>query len=70
MKMIQVSINNAKQTLEDGATVQQAIAALGFEKETMLGVAVNMNFIAKDKWRETKLKDNDQVDILRPISGG
>ena len=68
--MIQVSINNSKQQLEQGATVMQAIAALGFENETMLGVAVNQTFVPKDQWPDTKLNDNDQVDILRPISGG
>ncbi len=68
--MIQVSINNTPQRLEKGATVTQAIAALGFEHETMLGVAVNKTFVPKEQWQDVELKDNDQVDILRPISGG
>jgi len=68
--MIQISINNNKQTLNKGATVSQAIQTLGFENETMLGVALNKTFVPKEKWQETQLNDNDQLDILRPVSGG
>jgi sulfur carrier protein len=68
--MIQVSINNDKQTLESGATVQDAIEAIGLADEAMLGVALNMTFVPKDQWLNTRLNDNDQLDVLRPVSGG
>lgn len=68
--MIQVSINNEKQTLEPGATVQDAIEAIGLADQSMLGVALNMTFVPKDQWEKTCLNDNDQLDVLRPVSGG
>jgi len=68
--MIQVSINNNQQTLEAGSTVLDALTILERNDETMLGVALNQTFVPKTQWAETRLKDNDKMDILNPISGG
>lgn len=69
-KMIQVSINNKQQTLEDGSTVLNALKILGRDDEAMLGVALNQTFVPKIQWAETQLKERDKLDILNPISGG
>jgi len=68
--MIQVSINNAIETLDEGCTVLKALETLGYEKTAMLGVAINQIFIPKDQWAEKMLQDQDKVDILNPVSGG
>lgn len=68
--MIQISINNNRQTLETGATVLTALEVLGRENDIMLAVAVNQTFVPKTQWLDTELKDRDEVDILNPISGG
>ena len=68
--MIQISINNSLETLDVDCTVLKALDALGYEKKSMLGVAINQTFIPKDQWAETVLNDQDKVDILNPMSGG
>ncbi len=68
--MIQVSINNAIETLDKDCTVLKALETLGYEKTGMLGVAINQIFIPKDQWAEKMLQDQDKVDILNPVSGG
>lgn len=68
--MIQVSINNNPEMLDENCTVLKALETLGYEKTGMLGVAINQNFISKDKWADTVLNDRDKVDILNPVSGG
>ena len=68
--MIQVSINNSLETLDEHCTLLKALEVLGYKKTGMLGIAVNQTFIPKDQWDQTELKDNDQLDILNPVSGG
>ena len=68
--MIQVSINNSLETLDKHCTILKALEALGYTKTAMLGVAINQTFIPKDQWDQTELKDQDQLDILNPVSGG
>ena len=68
--MIQVSINNSLETLDEHCTILKALEVLGYTKTGMLGIAVNQTFIPKDQWDQTELKDNDQLDILNPVSGG
>ena len=68
--MIKVSINNIIETFDPNTKLNQALNQLGYTEHTMLGVAINQNFIAKDDWETTILNDSDQVDILNPVSGG
>ena len=68
--MIQISVNNIIQHLPESSNIEQAIETLEFKDKTMLGVALNQIFIPKEQWSETLLKDQDQLDILNPVSGG
>lgn len=68
--MIQVSINNSLETLDEHCTILKALEVLGYTKTAMLGIAINQTFIPKDQWDQTELSDQDQVDILNPVSGG
>lgn len=68
--MITVSINNDRVELSNSTTVSDALVKLGYDSDGMLGVAVNKTFVPKDQWPDKQLEDNDQVDILNPISGG
>ncbi|HIP94995.1 MAG TPA: sulfur carrier protein ThiS [Leucothrix sp.] len=68
--MIQISVNNIIQHLPESSNIEQAIETLEFKDKAMLGVALNQVFIPKDQWSVTFLKDQDQLDILNPVSGG
>ena len=68
--IMKVSINNLIEELDSNTSVLKALKSLGYKSTTMLGVAVNQVFIPKDQWANTYLQENDQVDILNPISGG
>lgn len=67
---MKVSINNSIEELESDASVLNALETLGYESTAMLGIAVNQMFVPKDQWALTYLQENDQIDILNPISGG
>ena len=68
--MIHVSINNSLEMLDKDCTVQKALEVLGYEKTSLLGIAINQTFVSKDQWAETVLNDQDKIDILNPVSGG
>jgi thiamine biosynthesis protein ThiS len=68
--MIQVSINNHVETLDAHCTVLKALEVLGYDKTGMLGIAINQTFVPKDQWAITELIDQDNIDILNPVSGG
>ncbi len=70
LSIMKVSINNSIKELDNPISVLKALESLGYKNTTMLGVAVNQVFIPKDQWVNTYLQENDQVDILNPISGG
>ena len=70
LSIMKVSINNSIKELDNPISVLRALESLGYKNITMLGVAVNQVFIPKDQWADTYLQENDQVDILNPISGG
>lgn len=68
--MIKVSINNRLEDFEADTSVLKALEKMGYASDAMLGVAINKVFVSKDQWAEKSLKNNDQVDILNPVSGG
>jgi len=66
---MQVSINGEPKTLPDGCSVKEMLQLLHFDDE-WLGVAVNMEFVSKEKFEEMILKEGDMADVLAPMSGG
>jgi len=55
----------------DGESLYEFLQRLGVNPESKgVAVAVNLEVIARDKWRETKLKQGDKVEIVHAVSGG
>lgn len=51
-----------------GSTVADLIAQTTPQKP--FAVAVNTEFVAKGAYADTVLKENDKVDVVRPVVGG
>lgn len=51
-----------------GSTVADLIAQTAPQKP--FAVAVNTEFVAKGAYADTVLKENDKVDVVRPVVGG
>lgn len=67
--MIKITINGKKQELADGTTIESMLKLLKYKNEWM-GVAVNMQFVAKELHSQTLIKDGDEIEVLSPMSGG
>jgi sulfur carrier protein len=66
--MIKVSLNGEELVVEDGLSLSEFIKLYSFDGS--LGVAINMEFISKDSYETTLIKDGDKIDILAPVCGG
>lgn len=64
---MKISINGEITTIES-QTLADAIREYGATPPYAL--AVNGEFVAKADYAQTKLSENDQVDIVSPIFGG
>ena len=42
----------------------------GSKKKKQLAVALNFNLVCKSKWRSTKIKQNDKIEIVSAFTGG
>ena len=42
----------------------------GSKKTKQLAVALNFKLVCKSKWRSTKIKQNDKIEIVSPFTGG
>jgi sulfur carrier protein len=65
---MQVRINQLLHQLPDGSSLAQALEAGGFHPP--YAVAVNLHFIPKTQYATTALKENDEIEVISPITGG
>ena len=42
----------------------------GSKKKKQLAVALNFKLVCKSKWRSTKIKQNDKIEIVSAFTGG
>jgi sulfur carrier protein len=66
---MEVIVNGEPKIFDNKINIQTLMEALGYEKGVG-AVAINMTFVASDKYEETILHDGDEVEILAPVCGG
>jgi len=65
---LKVLINRQPYQLSQNATVAQAIAALN--PRPPFAVAVNTQFVPKSEYANRLLAQDDEVEIIAPVTGG
>ncbi len=65
---MQVHINHQPYTLPDPATVADAVAAL--QATPPYAVAVNRQFVPRPQHASHVLREADEVEVIRPVTGG
>jgi sulfur carrier protein len=63
-----VLINKLPHDLPERASLADAISALS--PALPFAAAVNMQFVPKASYSQTLLKPGDQIEIIRPVTGG
>jgi sulfur carrier protein len=68
---VNVVVNGAPTDLPDGATVEDALAALELPAEGRgVAVAVDAEVVPRGRWPEHALSDGARVEIVRAVQGG
>jgi len=66
-----VELNGTRAELAEDATVADAVRELGVDGESRgVAVAVDGEVIRKAAWRETKLRSDQSVEVVRAVQGG
>ena len=64
-----VWINGKRRELDDGATVPDALGALGLP-HSGVAVAVDGEVVPRARWAATALGDGAHVEVLTAVQGG
>lgn len=67
---IKVSHNNIPSYLDSEKSLAFALESWGYLDTSVIGVAVNQEFIPGTSYPAYYLSEGDQIDVVKPISGG
>ena len=65
---MRVIVNQIEYELPDGSLVSNAVASI--EAKPPYAVAVNLTFVPKAQYTNHVLQENDQIEIIAPVTGG
>ncbi len=66
-----VELNGRPEELPDGATVADAVRAVGVDGEPRgVAVAVDGEVVRRTEWETTGLGDRQAVEVVRAVQGG
>jgi sulfur carrier protein len=66
---MKIIINGEPKEIAPDTDIITLMETLGYDKD-IGAVAVNMTFVASDKYSQTILQEGDEVEILAPVCGG
>lgn len=66
---MKISVNGEIREIPDSATVESLMCQLGCESNRV-AVALNLSFVPRSAYAQTRLKARDQVEIVTPVAGG
>jgi sulfur carrier protein len=68
---VNVTLNGEVRSLEDRATVSDAVAASGAEPQGRgLAVAVDAEVVPRGEWEGFVLREGQRVEVLQAVQGG
>lgn len=68
-KMIRISFNNRSMDVEQDLSLSDLLNNIG-KPEQPFALAVNMQFVPREKYAQWRLKEKDQVDLVVAMQGG
>lgn len=64
-----ITISNQPHQLPENCTIKEALTHLNMVTGSF-AIAVNKTFIPKSDYSKTHLKENDTLEIVKPMQGG
>ena len=66
-----IQVNGEPRELSSEQSVAELVCELSGSHETQgIAVAINGQIVRKTDWQTRALRDNDEVEVLRAVSGG
>lgn len=66
---MKIILNSKEQIVDEGISVDGLASLLGLPQGGV-AIAVNNRIVKRDEWRDTLLKENDSVIIIKAACGG
>ena len=67
--MLEIFVNNKKQQFANSHNLEEIIQAMEISTNG-IAIAINEEIISQDKWKNTTLKNNDNLLIIKATQGG
>ncbi|MDA3844240.1 MAG: sulfur carrier protein ThiS [Candidatus Kapabacteria bacterium] len=67
---MKIYINDEERSLSEAVSLRLMLEEIGMDDTQGCALALNESVIPKDKWNDTKLKENDKVIIIKATRGG
>lgn len=67
--MINISLNNQPTQIASDTLLSDALIQWGFGG-IKIAVAINSEFVPRSTYADRQLKNDDQIDIVKPVGGG
>ncbi len=67
--MPKFTLNGKPNEKEDGTTISQLLESLNLPAKTVI-VELNREFLERDQFESTAIKEGDQLEIIRAFAGG
>ncbi|SMF20283.1 sulfur carrier protein ThiS [Pseudobacteriovorax antillogorgiicola] len=64
-----IMVNGKAKTIDQETNVSGLLEALGY-KNPFVAVAINHQCVPRSSFATTEIKNNDDIEILAPMSGG
>jgi sulfur carrier protein len=66
-----VTVNGEPRQLPSAATVEEAVRAAGADADGRgVAVALDGEVVPRGEWAATRVRDGQQVEVLRAVQGG
>jgi sulfur carrier protein len=66
---VRITVNGEAMDVEDGLSIDRLLEQLAVKRE-FTAVALNREVAPRSSYAETRLRDGDRVEIVRPMGGG
>ena len=68
---MKIKINGEEKVFENELSLKELVEnELNSGEPKGVAVALNYNIVPKQKWNETKIKENDEIEIVQAVQGG
>jgi sulfur carrier protein len=68
--MAKITLNGTSRELDNSCTLTELIAANNILQPDMVSVQLNGEFVLRENFESTLLKDGDEIDFLYFMGGG